>query len=169
MKLHDILKNDTDSLGDDHLGSSINNPIRKDAFKISNSDKIKLIQEKMHDILEIIGMDMNDDSLKGTPKRVAKMFVNEIFGGLNPENKPVASTFDNKFKYGEMLVEKNITLYSTCEHHLLPIVGLAHVAYISSGTVVGLSKMNRIVKYYADRPQVQERLNIQIVKELKEV
>ena len=169
MKLHDILKNDTDSLGDDHLGSSINNPIRKDAFKISNSDKIKLIQEKMHNILEIIGMDMNDDSLKGTPKRVAKMFVNEIFGGLNPENKPVASTFDNKFKYGEMLVEKNITLYSTCEHHLLPIVGLAHVAYISSGTVVGLSKMNRIVKYYADRPQVQERLNIQIVKELKEV
>ena len=169
MKLHDILKNDTDSLGDDHLGSSINNPIRKDAFKISNSDKINLIQEKMHDILEIIGMDMNDDSLKGTPKRVAKMFVNEIFGGLNPENKPVASTFDNKFKYGEMLVEKNITLYSTCEHHLLPIVGLAHVAYISSGTVVGLSKMNRIVKYYADRPQVQERLNIQIVKELKEV
>lgn len=169
MKLHDILKNDTDSLGDDHLGSSINNPIRKDAFKISNSDKIKLIQEKMHDILEIIGMDMNDDSLKGTPKRVAKMFVNEIFGGLNQENKPVASTFDNKFKYGEMLVEKNITLYSTCEHHLLPIVGLAHVAYISSGTVVGLSKMNRIVKYYADRPQVQERLNIQIVKELKEV
>ena len=169
MKLHDILKNDTDSLGDDHLGSSINNPIRKDAFKISNLDKIKLIQEKMHDILEIIGMDMNDDSLKGTPKRVAKMFVNEIFGGLNPDNKPVASTFDNKFKYGEMLVEKNITLYSTCEHHLLPIVGLAHVAYISSGTVVGLSKMNRIVKYYADRPQVQERLNIQIVKELKEV
>ena len=169
MKLHDILKNETDSLGDDHLGSSINNPIRKDAFKISNSDKIKLIQEKMHDILEIIGMDMNDDSLKGTPKRVAKMFVNEIFGGLNPEDKPVASTFDNKFKYGEMLVEKNITLYSTCEHHLLPIVGLAHVAYISSGTVVGLSKMNRIVKYYADRPQVQERLNIQIVKELKEV
>ena len=169
MKLQDILKNDTDSLGDDHLGSSINNPKRKDAFKISNSDKIKLIQEKMHDILEIIGMDMNDDSLKGTPKRVAKMFVNEIFGGLNPENKPVASTFDNKFKYGEMLVEKNITLYSTCEHHLLPIVGLAHVAYISSGTVVGLSKMNRIVKYYADRPQVQERLNIQIVKELKEV
>ena len=169
MKLHDILKNDIDSLGDDHLGSSINNPIRKDAFKISNSEKIKLIQEKMHDILEIIGMDMKDDSLKGTPKRVAKMFVNEIFGGLNPENKPVASTFDNKFKYGEMLVEKNITLYSTCEHHLLPIVGLAHVAYISSGTVVGLSKMNRIVKHYADRPQVQERLNIQIVKELKEV
>jgi len=169
MKPHDILKNDTDTLGDDHLGSSINNPIRKDAFNISNSEKIKLIQEKMHDILEIIGMDMNDDSLKGTPKRVAKMFINEIFGGLNPENKPVASTFDNKFKYGEMLVEKNITLYSTCEHHLLPIVGLAHVAYISSGTVVGLSKMNRVVKYYADRPQVQERLNIQIVKELKEV
>mgnify|MGYP000185349694 CR=1 FL=1 len=169
MKLHDILKNDTDSLGDDHLGSSINNPIRKDAFKISNSDKIKLIQEKMHDILEIIGMDMNDDSLKGTPKRVAKMFVNEIFGGLNPENKPVASTFDNKFKYGEMLVEKNISVYSTCEHHLLPIVGKAHIAYISNGTVVGLSKMNRIVDYFAKRPQVQERLTIQVVKELQSV
>ena len=169
MKFQDLLKDEIDSLGDDHLGSSINNPIKKDAFKISNSEKIKLIQEKVYDILDILGMDLNDDSLKGTPLRVAKMFVNEIFGGINPENKPAASTFDNKFKYGEMLVEKNITLYSTCEHHLLPIVGLAHVAYISSGTVVGLSKMNRIVKYYADRPQVQERLNIQIVKELKEV
>ncbi len=169
MKFQDLLKDEIDSLGDDHLGSSINNPIKKDAFKISNSEKIKLIQQKVYDILDILGMDLNDDSLKGTPLRVAKMFVNEIFGGINPENKPAASTFDNKFKYGEMLVEKNITLYSTCEHHLLPIVGLAHVAYISSGTVVGLSKMNRIVKYYADRPQVQERLNIQIVKELKEV
>ena len=169
MKFQDLLKDEIDSLGDDHLGSSINNPIKKDAFKISNSEKIKLIQEKVYDILDILGMDLNDDSLKGTPLRVAKMFVNEIFGGINPENKPAASTFDNKFKYGEMLVEKNITLYSTCEHHLLPIVGLAHVAYISSGTVVGLSKMNRIVKYYADRPQVQERLNIQIVKELKKV
>merc|ERR1712146_43453 len=114
-------------------------------------------------------MNLEDDSLKGSPKRVAKMFVNEIFGGLDPEKKPSASTFDNKYKYGEMLVEKNITLYSTCEHHLLPIVGRAHVAYISKGTVVGLSKMNRIVDYYAKRPQVQERLNIQIVKELQEV
>ena len=112
-------------------------------------------------------MDLTDDSLKGTPKRVAKMFVNEIFGGLSPEKKPQASTFENKYNYGEMLVEKNITLYSTCEHHLLPIVGKAHIAYISNGTVVGLSKMNRIVDYFAKRPQVQERLTIQIVKELQ--
>jgi GTP cyclohydrolase I len=114
-------------------------------------------------------MDLTDDSLKGTPKRVAKMFVKEIFGGLNPESKPKASTFDNKYKYGEMLVEKNITLYSTCEHHLLPIVGRAHIAYISKGTVVGLSKMNRVVDYYAKRPQVQERLTMQIVQELQEI
>ena len=169
MKLQDILKEEIDSIGDDHLSSSINNPIKKNAFKLSDDEKVNLIQEKMHEILDILGMDLNDDSLKGTPKRVAKMFVNEIFGGINPKKKPAASTFKNKFQYGEMLVEKNITLYSTCEHHLLPIVGLAHVAYISAGTVVGLSKMNRIVKYYSDRPQVQERLNIQIVKELQKV
>ena len=119
--------------------------------------------------METLGLNLRDDSLKGTPFRVAKMFVNEIFGGLNPKNKPKASTFQNKYNYGEMLVEKNITLYSTCEHHLLPIVGKAHVAYISNGTVVGLSKMNRIVDYYAKRPQVQERLTIQIVKELQSV
>merc|ERR1711974_539133 len=116
-----------------------------------------------------MGLDLEDDSLKGTPNRVAKMFVNEIFGGLNPQRKPKASTFKNNYKYGEMLVEKNITVYSTCEHHLLPIVGSAHVAYISNGTVVGLSKMNRVVDYYAKRPQVQERLTIQIVKELQNV
>ena len=114
-------------------------------------------------------MDLNDDSLKGTPLRVAKMFVNEIFGGLDPKSKPKASTFENSYKYGEMLVEKNITLYSTCEHHLLPIVGKAHVAYISNGTVVGLSKMNRIVEYYAKRPQVQERLTLQVVQELQNI
>ena len=114
-------------------------------------------------------MDLTDDSLKGTPKRVAKMFVNELFGGLHPDRRPSLSTFENKYKYNEMLVEKNITLYSTCEHHLLPIVGKAHVAYVSNGTVVGLSKMNRIVDYYAKRPQVQERLNRQIVKELQNV
>ena len=169
MKLQDILKEEIDSIGDDHVSSSINNPLKKDAFRISDSEKIKLIEEKVYEILDVLGMDLTDDSLKGTPKRVAKMFVNEIFGGLNPENKPVASTFDNKFKYGEMLVEKNITLYSTCEHHLLPIVGLAHVAYISSGTVVGLSKMNRIVDYFAKRPQVQERLVIQILSDLQQV
>src|SRR5699024_3066816 len=120
-------------------------------------------------ILHTVGMNIKDDRLQGTPKRIAKMFVQEIFSGLDPEKRPDASTFDNTYKYGEMLVEKNITLYSTCEHHLLPIVGKAHVGYISNGTVVGLSKMNRIVDYYAKRPQVQERLTMQIVKELQEV
>ena len=123
----------------------------------------------MREILYVLGMDLTDDSLSGTPTRVAKMFVNEIFSGLHPNNKPKASSFENKYQYGEMLVEKNITLYSTCEHHLLPIVGKAHVAYISNGTVVGLSKMNRIVDYYAKRPQVQERLTLQIVEELQKV
>ena len=167
MKLQDILKEEIDSIGDDHVSSSINNPLKKDAFRISDSEKIKLIEEKVYEILDVLGMDLTDDSLKGTPKRVAKMFVKEIFGGLNTDNRPIPSTFKNKFKYGEMLVEKNITLYSTCEHHLLPIVGFAHVAYISNGTVVGLSKINRIVDYFSKRPQVQERLNIQIVKELQ--
>ncbi|MDP5078810.1 MAG: GTP cyclohydrolase I FolE, partial [Nonlabens sp.] len=132
-------------------------------------EKLELIKKDVHHIMETLGLDMTDDSLKGTPNRVAKMFVNEIFAGLKPERKPSASTFDNKYKYNEMLVEKNIVVYSTCEHHLLPIVGRAHVAYISKGTVVGLSKMNRIVDYYAKRPQVQERLNIQIVRELQNV
>jgi len=157
----------TDALGDDHIATSVENPIRKDAFLLSDSEKIDAIQADVKNILNTLGMDLTDDSLKGTPKRVAKMFVNEIFGGLSPEKKPQASTFENKYNYGEMLVEKNITLYSTCEHHLLPIVGKAHIAYISNGTVVGLSKMNRIVDYFAKRPQVQERLTIQIVKELQ--
>lgn len=154
----------TDALGDDHIATSAENPIRKDAFLLSDSEKIDAIQADVKNILNTLGMDLTDDSLKGTPKRVAKMFVNEIFGGLSPEKKPQASTFENKYNYGEMLVEKNITLYSTCEHHLLPIVWKAHIAYISNGTVVGLSKMNRIVDYFAKRPQVQERLTIQIVK-----
>lgn len=156
-------------VGDDHVASSQNTPLREDAFVLSSAEKIELIEEKIGEILYTLGMDLTDDSLRGTPKRVAKMFVNEIFSGLHPENKPKASTFENKYKYGEMLVEKNITLYSTCEHHLLPIVGKAHVAYISNGTVVGLSKMNRIVQYYAQRPQVQERLTLQIVNELQKV
>ena len=157
----------TNALGDDHIATSVENPIRNDAFLLSDSEKIDAIQADVKNILNTLGMDLTDDSLKGTPKRVAKMFVNEIFGGLSPEKKPQASTFENKYNYGEMLVEKNITLYSTCEHHLLPIVGKAHIAYISNGTVVGLSKMNRIVDYFAKRPQVQERLTIQIVKELQ--
>lgn len=155
------------AMGDDHIGSSAVTPLRDDAFDLSDIEKIARIKKDVLSILETLGLDMTDDSLKGTPTRVAKMFVNEIFGGLHPDRKPKASTFDNNYKYGEMLVEKNIVVYSTCEHHLLPIVGRAHVAYISNGTVVGLSKMNRIVDYYAKRPQVQERLTMQIVQELQ--
>lgn len=155
------------AIGDDHIGSSAVTPLRADAFELSDIEKIASIKKDVAHILETLGLDMTDDSLKGTPTRVAKMFVNEIFGGLHPDRKPTASTFDNNYKYGEMLVEKNIVVYSTCEHHLLPIVGRAHVAYISNGTVVGLSKMNRIVDYYAKRPQVQERLTMQIVQELQ--
>ena len=158
-----------DESAHDHLTSNANNPIRKDAFDLSDEDKIEAIKKDVENILFTLGMDLTDDSIKGTPNRVAKMFVKEIFGGLNPNKKPSSSTFENQYKYGEMLVEKNITLYSTCEHHLLPIIGRAHVAYISSGKVIGLSKMNRIVDYFAKRPQVQERLTMQIVQELQKV
>lgn len=156
-----------DEIGNNHIGTSANNPVREDAFTISDDEKIEKIKKDVESILNTLGMDLTDDSLKGTPNRVAKMFVKEIFGGLNPNRKPKASTFENSYKYGEMLVEKNITLYSTCEHHLLPIIGRAHVAYISKGKVIGLSKINRIVEYYAKRPQVQERLTMQIVQELQ--
>ncbi|MFI0490467.1 GTP cyclohydrolase I FolE [Flavobacterium sp.] len=156
-----------DEIGENHISLSAVNPVREDAFDISDDEKIEKIKKDVENILITLGMDMTDDSLKGTPNRVAKMFVKEIFGGLNPAKKPSASTFDNGYKYGEMLVEKNITLYSTCEHHLLPIIGRAHVAYISKGRVIGLSKINRIVEFYAKRPQVQERLTMQIVQELQ--
>ncbi|MCF6168181.1 GTP cyclohydrolase I FolE [Lutibacter sp.] len=162
------MKNRTDELGDDHVGSSAKTPLRADAFDISDQEKLLRIEASVKDILTTLGMDLEDDSLKGTPHRVAKAYVNEIFSGLNPKNRPKLSTFDNNYKYGEMLVEKNITVYSTCEHHLLPIVGRAHVAYISNGNVIGLSKMNRIVDYYAKRPQVQERLTMQVVQALQE-
>jgi len=156
-----------DETGDNHFSSNATNPMRKDAFDIPDDQKIELIKKDIESILRTLGMDLTDDSIKGTPNRVAKMFVKEIFGGLNPEKKPKTSTFENGYKYGEMLVEKNITLYSTCEHHLLPIIGRAHVGYISNGKVIGLSKMNRIVDYFAKRPQVQERLTMQIVQELQ--
>ncbi|TRX16569.1 GTP cyclohydrolase I FolE [Flavobacterium franklandianum] len=156
-----------DEIGDNHISSAAKNPVREDAFDISDDEKIEKIKKDVENILVTLGMDLTDDSLKGTPNRVAKMFVKEIFGGLNPAKKPSASTFENSYKYGEMLVEKNITLYSTCEHHLLPIIGRAHVAYISNGRVVGLSKINRIVEFYSKRPQVQERLTMQIVQELQ--
>ena len=169
MKIEKTTLAEDDRYGEDHIGGSAQTPLRENAFLLSDQEKIDIIQEKVAEILHTLGMDLTDDSLKGTPKRVAKMFVQETFSGLHPDNKPKASTFDNKYKYGEILVEKNITLYSTCEHHLLPIVGKAHVAYISNGSVVGLSKMNRIVQYYAQRPQVQERLTLQIVEELQKV
>ena len=156
-----------DEIGDNHIATNAQNPIRKDAFSISDEEKIELIKKDVENILSTLGIDLTDDSMSGTPNRVAKMFVKELFGGLNPVKKPKASTFENNYKYGEMLVEKNITLYSTCEHHLLPIIGKAHVAYISNGRVIGLSKMNRIVDHYAKRPQVQERLTMQIVQELQ--
>jgi len=169
MKTEGSLEDHFEQLGDDHVSTSEDTPLREDAFILTDDEKIGRIKDNVREIMLTLGLDLEDDSLKGTPNRVAKMFVKEIFGGLHPEKKPKASTFENKYKYGEMLVEKNITLYSTCEHHLLPIVGRAHVAYISKGTVVGLSKMNRIVDYFAKRPQVQERLNIQIVRELQKV
>lgn len=155
--------------GDNHILTSIETPLKEDAFKIDDDLKIELIEEKFKDIMNILGLDLNDDSLSGTPHRVAKMYVKEIFSGLNPENKPKMALFENKYKYNEMLVEKNITFYSNCEHHFVPIVGKAHIAYISNGKVIGLSKLNRIVQYFAKRPQVQERLTIQIANELKEI
>ena len=157
-----------DTIGDNHIATSASTPLREDAFDISDQEKIDKIQESVKDILFTLGMDLTDDSLKGTPKRVAKAFVNELFMGLNPKNMPKASKFENNYNYGEMLVEKNIVVYSTCEHHLLPIVGRAHVAYISDGKVIGLSKMNRIVEYFSKRPQVQERLTMQVVQAMQE-
>jgi GTP cyclohydrolase I len=154
-------------LGNEHIASSTETPLRPDAFELSDRQKITMIAEHFREIMNILGLDLTDDSLQGTPKRVAKMYVEEIFSGLNPENKPVAKLFDNKFKYSEMLVEKDITFYSNCEHHFVPIIGKAHVGYISSGKVIGLSKINRVVQYYAKRPQVQERLTMQIAEDLK--
>jgi GTP cyclohydrolase I len=169
MKLDSTLEEHFEDMGNDHVSSAEDTPLRDDAFVLNDAEKIERIKANVREIMLTLGLDLDDDSLNGTPDRVAKMFVQEIFGGLHPKRKPKSSTFKNKYKYGEMLVEKNITLYSTCEHHLLPIVGKAHVAYISNGTVVGLSKMNRIVDFFAKRPQVQERLNIQIVRELQKV
>ncbi len=156
-----------EDMGDAHISESAETPMRADAFDISEDEKIETIRVHFEKIMETLGLDLTDDSLKGTPLRVAKMFVKENFAGLSPDREPRASTFENKYKYGEMLVEKNIVVYSTCEHHFLPIVGRAHVAYISNGTVIGLSKMNRIVDYFAKRPQVQERMTKQIVQSLQ--
>lgn len=163
-----ILKKVTE-ISDDHIGTATDTPLRPDAFELSNEEKRLRIAAHFRSIMETLGLDLTDDSLNGTPDRVAKMYVEEIFSGLNPENKPRISLFENKYKYKQMLVEKDITFHSFCEHHFVPIVGKAHLAYMSGGKVIGLSKLNRIVQYYAKRPQVQERMTIQISKELKEV
>lgn len=156
-------------IGDDHLFTGLKTPMKKDAFKLSDGDKKERIAILFEEIMDVLGLDLTDDSLKGTPSRVAKMYIDEIFSGLNPANKPQVALFDNKYKYNQMLVEKNITFYSNCEHHFVPIIGKAHVAYISGGKVIGLSKLNRIVQYFAKRPQVQERLTNQIAFELKAI
>jgi GTP cyclohydrolase I len=143
-------------------------PLRKDAFFINDEEKIRMITHHVQGILHVLGLDLDDDSLRDTPQRVAKMYVKEVFSGLNPDNKPEVTLFENKYQYEGMLVERDITLYSYCEHHLVPIIGKAHVAYFSSGKVIGLSKINRLVEYYAKRPQVQERLTTQIADGLKE-
>jgi GTP cyclohydrolase I len=158
-----------DEMGDEHIGTSHDTPLREDAFEMDDELKMELIEKHFREIMHVLGLDLTDDSLKGTPKRVAKMYIKEIFSGLDPKNKPVVKLFENKYKYNEMLVEKDITFHSNCEHHFVPIIGKAHVAYISNGTVIGLSKINRIVQYFAKRPQVQERLTMQIGNELKEM
>lgn len=164
---HQINLQEAEDIGDNHIGTSLETPMRKDAFELDDDEKMKRIEDHFQQIMTILGLDLKDDSLSGTPKRVAKMYVKEIFSGLNPQNKPRVALFDNKYQYRQMLVEKDITLFSFCEHHFVPIIGRAHVAYISNGKVVGLSKINRIVQYYAKRPQVQERLTKQIAEELK--
>ena len=158
-----------EEIGDDHLYTGLKTPMKADAYKLSDAEKKDRIAVLFSEIMNVMGLDLTDDSLKGTPNRVAKMYIEEIFSGLNPANKPKVALFDNKYQYNQMLVEKNITFYSNCEHHFVPIVGKAHVAYISSGKVIGLSKLNRIVQYYAKRPQVQERLTNQIAEELKTI
>lgn len=177
ISLNTLLKDDKISLkhlseeeiGDDHAHTGIETPLRADAFDISEQEKMQKIEHHFKAIMETLGLDLNDDSLKGTPKRVAKMYVQEIFNGLDPANKPKVALFENKYKYSQMLVEKDITFYSNCEHHFVPIFGKAHVAYISNGKVIGLSKLNRIVQYFGKRPQVQERMTMQIAKELQNV
>ena len=158
-----------DEVGDDHLFTSFETPMRAGAFDLDDDSKVKLIEKSFADIMHVLGLDLEDDSLKGTPHRVAKMYVKEIFKGLNPANAPKIALFDNKYQYNHMLVERDITLYSNCEHHFVPIFGKAHVAYISNGKVIGLSKINRIVEFFSKRPQVQERLTVQIANYLKEV
>lgn len=180
MKLQETMLNTLDNttelsnfsieeIGDEHLYTGLETPMKADAFLLTDDQKKVKIAALFGQIMDVLGLDLEDDSLKGTPKRVAKMYIDEIFSGLNPENKPKIALFENKYQYNQMLVEKNITFYSNCEHHFVPIFGKAHIAYISSGKVIGLSKLNRIVQYYSKRPQVQERLTNQIGEELKAI
>jgi len=164
-----IDKKKVEIAGDNHFSTNIETPLRADAFNKTDDEKIEKIQHYFKMIMEEIGLDITDDSLSGTPYRVAKMYVKELFYGLNPANKPKLSTFENKYGYKKMLVEQNITIDSACEHHFLPIIGYAHVAYIPKSKVIGLSKINRLVDYYARRPQVQERLVLQILNDLQHV
>jgi len=166
---NDTITIEIDEIGENHVSTSVDTPLRDDAFDLSDNEKIKLIEHHFTHIMNTLGLDLTDDSLKGTPHRVAKMYVKEIFSGLNPANKPDVKLFENKYNYNQMLVEKNITFFSNCEHHFVPIIGKAHVAYKSNGTVIGLSKLNRIVQYFAKRPQVQERLTMQIGKEIQKI
>jgi len=158
-----------DEIGDSHLFTSLETPMKEGAFELDDQTKIKLIEKKFAEIMDILGLDLRDDSLQGTPHRVAKMYVKEIFKGLNPANEPRIALFHNKYRYSEMLIERDITLYSNCEHHFVPIVGKVHVGYISSGKVIGLSKINRVVEFFAKRPQVQERLTVQISNYLSRI
>lgn len=169
FKVNQMINDFNTQVGDDHLYTGLETPMKKDAFKLSDKEKKKRISVLFEEIMEVLGLDLTNDSLKGTPNRVAKMYVDEIFSGLNPANKPKITLFDNNYQYNQMLVEKNISFHSNCEHHFVPIFGKAHVAYISAGKVIGLSKLNRIVHYYASRPQVQERLTNQIAEELKHI
>lgn len=169
--LNSVIENNTNQdaeiIGDDHIGTAVQTPLRDDAFDLSDDEKIEKIQEHFAEIMKTLGLDLTDESLSGTPYRVAKMYVNEIFQGLNPKNRPDAKKFGNKYEYGDLVVVKNINVTSFCEHHFLPFLGKAHVAYKSSGRVIGLSKINRMVDYYSRRPQVQERLTLQIADELQ--
>ena len=162
-------KEQLDTIGDNHISSNIETPLMPDAFDKTDQEKIRSIQGHFEKIMRDLGLDLTDDSLSGTPYRFAKMYVKELFYGLNPANKPKLSTFENKYEYKKMLVEQNITIDSSCEHHFLPIVGHAHIAYVPNDKVIGLSKINRLVDYYAHRPQVQERLCLQIMKDLQDI
>ena len=160
--------NDFEIIGDSHFSVNMQTPMLPESEWLNETDKMEQIEFHFAEIMKALGLDLADDSLKGTPRRVAKMYVQEIFRGLDPSNQTILSVFDNKYEYNKMLLEKDITFESACEHHFLPMRGKAHVAYISSGKVIGISKINRLVDYYARRPQVQERLTLQICNALKD-